>query len=442
MKEGKMKHQVSPAEVINTLKKYMLVDGFHTVIDLEKSHDNYIVDAESGKKILDCYSYFASLPIGHNHPKMFDADFIRALLRAAMANPANSDIYCPEYAWAIKTFAEIAKPAEFQYLFFVAGGAPAIENALKVAFDWRTRKDIAANFLPPKAGYGVLHLKEAFHGRLGYTLSLTNTDPVKTDYFPKFDWPRIANPKIRFGKDGRISNTSAVQRAEREALTQIDRAMRQQEVAAFIMEPIQGEGGDNHFRACFFRELRKKCDANDIVLIFDEVQTGVGLTGKMWAYEHFGVTPDILVFGKKTQVCGLMATARVDEAPDNVFHKSGRINSTWGANLADFVRGARYLQIIQEDKLVENAAVVGKYFLEKLRAEIYDAERVQNIRGRGLMIAFDMKDPAVRNEFRQKAWDSGLATLSSGRSSVRFRPPLTFTKENVDEAIRIIKKSL
>src|SRR3989339_743069 len=437
-----VKYQIPPAEVLDTLGKYILVDGFHTVIDLVKSHDNYIVDAVTGQEILDCYSYFASLPIGHNHPKLFYDDFLKALFRATIANPSNSDIYCPEYAWAVKTFAEFAKPAEFKYMFFVAGGAPAIGNALKVAFDWRTRKEMNANFLPPKAGYGVLHLKEAFHGRLGYTLSLTNTDPVKTEYFPKFDWPRITNPKSRFGKDGRISNATSVQRAEREAMIQIDRAMRRQEIAALILEPIQGEGGDNHFRPCFFKALRQKCDDNDIMLIFDEVQTGVGLTGRMWAYEHFGVTPDILVFGKKTQVCGIMATERVDEVPDNVFRKSGRINSTWGANLADFLRGARYLEIICEDNLVANAATVGKYFLDKLRAEVYDPKHAQNIRGRGLMIAFDFKDAATRNEFRRKAWDNGLATLSCGTYSVRFRPPLTFTKENVDEAIRIIKKSL
>src|SRR3989339_122403 len=343
------KYQVPPAEVLDVLKQYMLVDGFHAVMSIRKSHGGYIVDDVTSQEILDCYTNFASSPIGHNHLKMFDPDFIDVFTLASIANPANSDMYTSALAWAVKTFAEIAKPDVFKHMFFVAGGAPAVENALKVAFDWRTRKDINANFLPPKSGYGVLHLKEAFHGRLGYTLSLTNTDPVKTDYFPKFNWPRITNPKIRFGKDGRISNTRELQRAEREAMIQIDRAMRRQEIAALILEPIQVEGGDNHFRPCFFKALRQKCDDNDIMLIFDEVQTGVGLTGRMWAYEHFGVTPDILVFGKKTQVCGIMATERVDEVPDNVFRKSGRINSTWGANLADFLRGARYLEIICED---------------------------------------------------------------------------------------------
>src|SRR5437764_164380 len=143
-------------------------------------------------------------------------------------------------------------------------------------------------------GAQIMHLREAFHGRTGYTLSLTNTaDPRKTQYFPKFDWPRIDNPKLRFPVD------DDVEPRERAAIEQAKRfiAERKDDIAAFIMEPIQGEGGDNHFRPEFLKAVRQLCDENDMLLIFDEVQTGVGLTGKMWCFQHFGIEPDIFCFG-------------------------------------------------------------------------------------------------------------------------------------------------
>jgi L-lysine 6-transaminase len=123
------------------------------------------------------------------------------------------------------------------------------------------------------------------------------------------------------------------------------------DIAAIIIEPIQGEGGDNHFRPEFLQRLRDIANEEDALLIFDEVQTGVGLTGTMWAHEQLGVKPDILAFGKKMQVCGILATNRVDEVPDNVFRVSSRINSTWGGSLTDMVRATRYLEIIQEDNI-------------------------------------------------------------------------------------------
>ena len=126
------------------------------------------------------------------------------------------------------------------------------------------------------------------------------------------------------------------------------------DIAALIIEPIQGEGGDNHFRKEFFHTLRRLCDEYDMMFILDEVQTGVGLTGKMWAYQHFDFEPDILAFGKKTQVCGIMVSNRVDEVKDNVFKVSSRLNSTWGGNLVDMVRCQKYLEVIKEENLVKN----------------------------------------------------------------------------------------
>ncbi len=432
---------IKAKDIHSTLEKHMLVDGFHLAVDLEKSHGSWLYDALKEREILDFYSYFASLPIGHNHTKLEeDEEFLLSLKRAAIANPSNSDIYTSQLAAFVDTFAHLAKPKEFSHLFFIAGGALAVENALKAAFDWKTRTNI--NHGLKESGTKVIHFEEAFHGRSGYTLSLTNTDPVKTEYFPKFDWPRIKNPKLHFPlSPSSLKKTIDV---EREALGQISRAFEQfpNEIAAIIIEPIQGEGGDNHFRGEFLRELRRIADEKEVILIFDEVQTGLGLTGKMWAYQHFGAVPDIVAFGKKTQVCGIMATSRLDQPAGGVFEKSSRINSTWGGNLCDMVRSQKYLEIINEEKLIKNAHLMGERFLEGLETLAKEFDAVTNARGRGLFTAFTLPDAAIRNKVREKCWALGLATLASWPHSLRFRPCLNVSEEEIDLALSILRDAL
>ena len=427
-----------PAEqVFPILQNNILVDGFHIVIDLEKSHGSVMVDALTGKEYLDCYSYFATLPIGHNHPKMCDEAFRTSLMTAAVANPANSDVYSREYAAFVRTFRDIAVPAEFRYLFFIAGGALAVENAMKAAFDWKVQRNRARGI----AGGGdkILHFHEAFHGRSGYALSVTNTEPLKVVDFPKFDWPRTSNPKIHFPMD-----EPAVGAAEDRSVEEIEEAFANDPhgIAAILIEPIQGEGGDNHFRPQFFRRLRSLADEHDALLIFDEIQTGMGVTGTMWAFQQLDVTPDIIAFGKKTQICGIMSTERIDDVAANVFHVSSRINSTWGGNLVDMVRCARYLQIIREDGLVQNAVKVGRLFKQGLEQLQSEYPSMSNVRGRGLLIAFDLPDGDNRDQLRQRCWNAGLATLSCGPRSLRFRPSLVFSEDDVDTALTILRSAI
>lgn len=429
--------RVSADQVFSTLEQNILVDGFHLVIDLERSHGSVMVDALTEREYLDCYTYFATLPIGHNHPKMEDPDFQASLMRAALANPANSDVYSREYAAFVRTFRRVAVPPEYRYLFFIAGGALAVENAMKAAFDWKAqlnrRKGVEGG------ADKVLHFRDAFHGRSGYALSVTNTDPTKTDLFPKFAWPRITSPYIEFPL-----NAETVRRAEDQAAAEIERAFEADPhgIAAILIEPLQAEGGDRHLRPEFLQHLRAVADEHEALLIFDEVQTGLGATGTMWAFQGMGVTPDIVAFGKKTQVCGIMSTERIDEVEANVFHVSSRINSTWGGNLVDMVRCARYLEIIEEESLVENAARVGSYFLSELRSVEQEYDPVTNVRGRGLMLAFDMPDRASRNELRAHCWSAGLAVLICGARSIRFRPALTFREEDVNRAVAILREAL
>ncbi len=428
-------------EVRNILNKNMLADGLEQIQDLRASHGSWIVDHRNNHQYLDMFSMFASGSVGYNHP------YIRAhkdeLGEVALFKPTLSDMYNVYFAEFVATFDEIVIPEYLKHSFFIEGGALAVENALKTAFDWKVRKNIAAG-KGHHLGTQIIHFKQAFHGRTGYTLSLTNTaDPRKTMYFPMFDWPRIENPKLSFPVTEDV--IQRVEKAEARAIDQIKTAIEKNpdDIAGLIVEPIQGEGGDNHFRREFFKQLRQICDENEILFIFDEVQTGVGITGKMWAHEHFDVRPDILSFGKKTQVCGILAGPRIDEVEKNVFAESSRINSTFGGNLTDMWRSKLILEIIRDEKLVENARTQGEYIHKTITdLEIEFPAYVTNGRGVGLFSAFDLPSTTERDELLERMIRNGLFILPCGTKTIRFRPHLNVIREDIDTAFEIIKKSM
>ncbi len=431
----------SPQDVKDILSSHLLAEGFDIIFDVDKSRGSYLVDQRNGERYLDFFAMYASMAVGYNHPRLVE---VRDQLgRLAINKPTNSDVYTTALADFIETFSRVAIPAELPHAFFIDGGALAVENALKSAFDWKVRKNLAAG-LNREAGTQVIHFQQAFHGRSGYTLSLTNTfDPRKTKYFPKFAWPRVVNPKITFPITE--ANLQKVTTLEEEALGSIRRIIAEEgkDIAALIIEPIQGEGGDNHFRKEFLIGLRKICTENDIMLIFDEIQTGVGLTGRFWAYEHFGVNPDILAFGKKTQVSGILCSRRIDEVTCNVFSERSRINSTFGGNFCDMVRCTHILRIIEEEQLVENARIQGDLLLRELqRLALEFPEIISNPRGRGLMCAFDAPYSHFRDQLVKTFLQQKLLIVSSGERSVRFRPHLVVTADEIMEGIHIIRRVL
>jgi L-lysine 6-transaminase len=437
--------KLDPKQVLDSLSSHMLVDGYHVVMDLRRSHGNFIYDSLHGVEVLDFYSHFATCPIGYAHPKTTTPEFLDELAWAAVTKPANSDIYTEQMALFVETFARLAVPeSHAKHMFFVEGGALANENALKAAFDWKVRRNFRKGHRR-EVGAKVLHFEQAFHGRTGYTLSLTNTsDPRKTMYFPKFDWPRVVNPKLTFPLTPEsVAKTAAL---EDLAILQIRQALADNpdDVAALIMEPIQGEGGDNHFRPEFLKRIRTICDEHDMLFVLDEVQTGMGLTGSMWAFQALGATPDIFTFGKKTQVCGFASNDRIMEEPENVFNVSSRINSTWGGNLVDMVRCRRFLEIIAEEKLVENARATGEFLLGKL-AELAQEfpGKMTNIRGRGLFIAFDLPDGKTRGDVLS-CWlkKHNVMALVSGDRAIRLRPPLTLTKDEAALGVQRLRAAL
>lgn len=433
---------IAPKQVHESLERHILADGFDLVVDLKKSKGSWIEDSRSGKRYLDFFTFFGSSPIGLNHPKMFEPEFLDSLMRAAINKPSSSDAYTVEMAEFVETFARIAIPDYLHHLFLIEGGALAVENAIKTAFDWKVRKNFTHGYTTER-GRLIVHFRYAFHGRSGYTMSLTNTDPNKTLYYPKFkDWPRIESPYLHFPLNS--ENIARARKEEAAAVQQMKEAFinNPDDIAAIIIEPIQAEGGDHHFSLEFFQTLRDLADENEALLIFDEVQTGIGLTGKMWAHQHF-VRPDVMSFGKKTQVCGILAGKRVDEVRDNVFQKSSRINSTFGGNLVDMLRFKRYLEIIEEEKLVENARAQGEFLLaevEKIQSEF--PTLVFEARGRGLMCAFDLAEAQMRDLLKQKCYDEGLILIGAGDRSIRFRPPLNISRDELTIGLTIIREQL
>ena len=428
---------VPAQKVIAELEQHILVDGFKLVFDLARSHGSWFVDAATGRELIDLYSFYASQSIGFNHP-YFDRPEVKAdLLAAAKIKVANADVYTVQYATFIREFARVVGMPPLDRYFFIEGGALAVENALKAAMDWKVRKNLAAG--RGERGTEIIHFERAFHGRSGYTMSLTNTYPRKIAYFAKFPWPRIVSPSLDFSLPP-AEREAAVIEKEKLALKQISDVLAQKaaDIAAIIIEPIQGEGGDNHFRGEFLHALRRVCDEHDLLLIFDEVQCGMGITGRNWCCQHFGVLPDLLSFGKKAQVCGVMAGPRLDEVKDNCFRLPSRISSTWGGNFTDYVRSTHYLRIIAEENLVENARVKGDYLLVELHALARKYPAVSAVRGRGLMLAFDLPSTAQRDAFWKGAYELGLLVVRCGERSIRLRPVLDIKDDIITEALRIM----
>ena len=280
-------------------------------------------------------------------------------------------------------------------------------------------------------GQQILHFREAFHGRSGYTLSLTNTDPKKTELLPQV--PLAARREPEAALPGHRGGGEATWRAaEQRALEQVKKAFEDNpdDIAAIIIEPIQAEGGDNHFRPEFLQALERLADENECFFIVDEVQTGIGLTGKMWAHEHFGLTPDALAFGKKMQICGCLVGPKVDQEPENVFKVSSRINSTWGGGLTDMVRSGRYLEIDRRGppgrQRARGRASTSCAACRACRPSL--GGLMSNARGRGLMIAFDLPTPELREKAHETLIENGLLLLTCGPRSIRFRPPLNLTR--------------
>ena len=427
--------------VANVRPRVVPIDRTTPIIDFERSQGARMYDRSVGRAIIDFASHYASLPLGYNHPDFFEPEYEKELLMVSRIKVANLDVLSDSYVSFLDTFVRVVGPDNFCKYFFVEGGALAVENAMKAAFDWKIHRNLSKG--NGERGTEILHFREAFHGRSGYTLSVTNTaDPNKIRYFPKFPWPRVINPKMSFPFEGQaVEDTLEL---EAQAMRQIEEifAEKGEDIAAILIEPIQGEGGDNHFRPEFLRFLRNIADEHDTLLIFDEVQTGMGMTGTAWAFQQLGVAPDIIAFAKKAQLGGIIAGPKLMQEKKNVFTVPSRISSTWGGSLTDMVRSRKYLEIIERENLMANAAARGAEIMAALHGIAHRTELITNLRGRGLFIAFDLIHPETRGAIVDKLYDNNLMVLVCGNSSIRFRPHLNVTSDVIGEALQILEDTL
>jgi L-lysine 6-transaminase len=430
--------RIPPGAVHETLRRHLLALGYPIVLDLEQSHGSYAVDALTGARYLDFASFYGSNPLGYSHPGMLERETQARLARAATMKVGNPDFYTQYFAEFVDTLSRTAAPPELPHYFFVEGGALAVENGMKAAFDWKVRKNLKAG--RAAGDCQILHFEQAFHGRSGYALSVTNTDPAKTLHFPKFDWPRIPIPKVTFPIATRLPEIAA---SERASLAAVERAFdeRGHAIAAILIEPIQCEGGDNHVRPEFLAALRRIADEREALLIFDEVQTGVGITGAWWAFQRLGVTPDVVCFAKKMQVGGILVSSRIDQV-DSVFAVPSRISSTWGGSLVDMVRATRILEIVTDDGLLENASLRGTELRLGLEALTARLPAVSNARGLGALCAIDLPTSELRNQAVKRCFAEGLIILACGQRSIRFRPFLCADSASIAECLTRLERAL
>ncbi|MCG3173144.1 MAG: putative L-lysine-epsilon aminotransferase [Myxococcota bacterium] len=435
-----MQPKIEPGRVHELLSRWVLTKGYDLVLDLENSRGSWMVDARNGKRYANFFSFYAALALGFNHPRLNNEETRAMLADAALHKPSNCDVYTWQYAWFVDVFSRLAIRDRFSHLFFIEGGSPAVENALKTAIDWKVKHNLASGH--GEKGFQALHFRHCFHGRTGYALSLTDSpDPRKTRHFPRFNWPRVSSPAIDFSlKDFAMDE---VREREKIAQDEILDALESNphDIACIVIEPIQCEGGDRHFRPEFLQWLRSCADDHDVLLVFDEIQTGMGMTGTWWAFEQMGVHPDIISFGKKSRVCGIAAGPRLDVV-DSVFRESSRISSTFEGNLVDMVHCARTCQIIEEEGLLAHAARQGVKILKRIQEMSGRVPEVTAARGRGLLAAFDLPDQEIRNQVLNRAFDKGAIFLGCGVRSIRLRPVLDVDDEVIDAGMKILEEAI
>lgn len=437
------KHIERLHEVFDTRSLNMLTD-------YQKSFGNYIVDPD-GNVLLDVYAQIASIPLGYNNPALIKAAQSPEMINGLVNRPALGNFPPSDWADVLHTGILKVAPLGLDQVFTATTGSDANETAYKAAFMWRRQRerggpdvDFSAaeltsamdNHSPGAPSLSILSFKSAFHGRLFGSLSTTRSKPIHKLDIPAFDWPQATFPQLRYPLEAHAEANAA---AEQASLDEVERLLTTYHVppAAVIVEPIQSEGGDNHASPSFFRGLRAVTRKHGVLLIVDEVQTGVGATGRFWAHEHWGLEdpPDMVTFSKKAQAAGYYFGD-----PALRPNKPYRQFNTWMGDPARALLFRAIADEVQRLGLVEHTARVGDYLFGRLEelAGRY-AGQFENLRGkgRGTFIAFD--NPR-RDEFLARAKKFGVNIGGSGASAVRLRPMLIFQEHHADILVEALEK--
>ena len=403
------------------------------ILDDAASQGVWLQDVD-GNVFLDLFANFALGALGYNHPALVEVARSPAFVAAA-ANPTSTPFLTSpswiEFLEGVRPYA----PKGMTAMYCVDGGGEGVESAMKAAFIRHGERRRAAAGRPAdplqltpeeqcevmdNAGTDavIISFSGAFHGRSIAGMTATHSKLIHKADLPAFGWPTAIFPAARWPRE-RYAEENL--KAEAEALTALEHLLDRYagRVAAILVEPIQSEGGDRHASAAFFRGVQALAKQAGAALILDEVQTGMGITGKIWAHEHFDLPtpPEMVTFGKKMQLGGFFA------APDHDIAQFGRMYQTRNGDRGRAMLGLATLRTIERDDLLANVRDTGAYFLARLQ-ELSERHPtlLTEARGLGFLLAFDLPTPQLRDEFNKRALRRGVFGSYTGARSVRLRP--------------------
>jgi 4-aminobutyrate aminotransferase len=397
-----------------------------------KRGEGAIVEDVDGNRFLDFNAGIAVVATGHSHPRVVEAIQKQA---AEFLHMSGTDFYYEGMVALAEKLAALTPGGVPRRVYFGNSGAEAVEAAIKMARYHSGRDKFIAFF-------------GGFHGRTMGALSLTGSKVVQRRGFhpplPVHHIPYAYCYRCPYGKQPSTCNVECVKVLEDQLFKTI---LPADEVAAIIVEPIQGEGGYLVPPAKFHEELRRVADRHGILLIHDEVQSGMGRTGRMFASEHFGVAPDIVTLAKGI-ASGLPLAATVARA-EVMNWPPGAHASTFGGNPVSIAAALTTIELLEES-LIQNAAEIGAYMLDRMSTWPRRFPHVGDVRGRGLMIGVEFvrdqetkeRAPEIRDRVEAMAFEQGLLILGCGPNSIRLCPPLVITRDQADFAMDTLEQCL
>tara|TARA_R100000664_G_C2759934_1_gene150380 strand:- start:3313 stop:4494 length:1182 start_codon:yes stop_codon:yes gene_type:complete len=372
--------------------------GIH--IDYEKSTGSYLYDKTTQRPYLDFFGMYASLPLGFNHPIFQSPEFIEEYIRCSSFKVNNCEFVSDETLEFDSLFVEYAGQ-NFRHFHYTCTGALAVEAAIKTSIEYKKCHSPT-----------ILSFHNSFHGINSYGGFVTSRFPGADRRLNGF--PEAFSVKVDC------------------SLEQVKDAIKEHDLTCILVEPIQCSVGDVHHDRTFFQGLRNLCTEHDIPLIFDEIQVGFGGSGKLWYHEVVEVLPDIVIFGKKTQLSGIM----VAEGFGDIFNpgRNVRLEVTWDGDVADMIRCKYIIKAYQKYGILENV----KRQSTLIREALSTSPTVLNFRNCGLIIGFDLNSSNMRDRMVEKLYSRGFLCNSTGIKSIRLRPNLNLSDADTQKAIDLI----
>jgi 4-aminobutyrate aminotransferase len=392
------------ARIVKEFKK-IAYDSTFTYPLVIKTGRGCVIEDIDGIEFLDFTSNIGSCPLGYSHPEILEVIKDYSSKDKGVHKIAGQDFYCEEHFKIACKLLSISK--KNSKVFFINSGAEAVENAIKIAY----------KKMGPLPGISCI---SDFHGRTLGALSFTLSKEVQ-----KTNFPELPVKRIKFCTDDSDPQ-----------INQLESLLKEYKVAFILTEIIQGEGGLNVASKLFIQHIRKLADEYKVPLIFDEVQSGMGRTGKWWVYEHYGVEPDIMTVAKALQVGATVYDKKYEPT------ESGVLSSTWGGgSRIDMAIGTKIIEIILSNHLLSNSQKIGDKLLKNF-VDIVGINGLIDARGIGLMIGLEFDTKTTRDVIVKRLFKKGLLVLPAGMKSIRIMPPLIIKEEEAAKGVSLINDTI